>query len=138
MYSYGGTATAAHRRKWSRPKQRIRQEVYVQVKDGLLIKEIRVEKGLNQRQLATLSKCSQAAISAIETGKLKNISEDLGAHIAHWLDRRPRELFEKFDDERVAALTVANDPRAKRQRVATADPRPQMAEAVGKKHRAAA
>lgn len=118
MYSYSGAATATHRRKWSRPKQRIRQEVYVQVRDAQLIKELRQEKGLNQRQLATLSKCSQAAISAIETGKLKNISEDLGAHIAHWLDRRPRELFDKFDDERVAALTVANDPRAKRQRVA--------------------
>lgn len=117
-YTYSGSAVQAPRRRWSRPKQRIRQEVYVQVKDAQLIKELRQEKGLNQRQLATLAKCSQAAISAIETGKLKNISEDLGAHIAHWLDRRPRELFDKFDDERVAALLVKNDARMTRQRVA--------------------
>jgi transcriptional regulator with XRE-family HTH domain len=115
-YVYSGEAPVVHRRSWSRPKQRIRQEVYMQVPDPELLREIREEKGLSQRQLATLSKCSQAAISAIETGKLKTISEDLGAHIARWLGRRPRELFDRFDDERVAALMVAHDSRAKRQR----------------------
>lgn len=88
----------------------------MEVRDPQLIKELRMEKGFNQRQLATLTKCSQAAISAIETGKLTSISEDLGAQIAHWLDRRPRELFDKFDDDRVLALQVANSARTRRQR----------------------
>lgn len=92
----------------------------MQVRDPQLIKELRQERGLNQRQLATLTKCSQAAISAIETGKLKTISEDLGAHIAHWLERRPRELFDKFDEERVDAIKVVNEARIKRQRGAVA------------------
>jgi transcriptional regulator with XRE-family HTH domain len=91
----------------------------MKVRDRQLIKELRQERGLTQRQLATLAKCTQATISAIETGKLKNISEDLGAHIAHWLERRPRELFEKFDEERVDALIMKNEARRNRQRGAT-------------------
>lgn len=94
----------------------------MQVRDPELMKELRQERGFNQRQLAALAKCSQAAISAIETGKLKNISEDLGSHLAHWLDRRPRELFDKFNEERVAALIVARDSRAKRTRAGSANP----------------
>jgi len=115
-YVYNGLTKSAPRRKWSRPKERIRQEVYMQIRDPELIKEIRQDLGMNQRQLATLAKCSQATISAIEVGKLKTISEDLGAHIAKWLGRRPRELFDKFNDERVDALIMAHDTRAKRQR----------------------
>src|SRR5699024_393936 len=115
-YVYNGLTKPAPRRKWSRPKERIRQEVYMQIRDPELIKEIRQDLGMNQRQLATLAKCSQATISAIEVGKLKTISEDLGAHIAKWLGRRPRELFDKFSDERVDALILAHDTRAKRQR----------------------
>lgn len=117
-YTYSGPATLTHRRRWSRPKERIRQEVYMQVRDPELMKDLRIARKLNQRQLATLTKCSQAAISAIETGKLKNISEDLGVQLAHWLDRTPRELFTKFDDDRIAALEVAHGARAKRQRSA--------------------
>ena len=88
----------------------------MKVRDRHLIKELRQERGLTQRQLATLAKCSQATISAIEVGKLTTISEDLGAHIAQWLERRPRELFEKFDEERVNALIVKNESRIMRQR----------------------
>lgn len=116
VYAYNGLTKSAPRRKWTRPKERIRQEVYMQIRDPELIKEIRQDLGMNQRQLATLAKCTQATISAIETGKLKTISEDLGAHIAKWLGRRPRELFDKFNDERVDALITAHDTRAKRQR----------------------
>src|SRR5690625_1112850 len=119
FYTYNGPTTKAPRRKWSRPKARIAGDVYMKVRDRQLIKELRQERGLTQRQLATLAKCTQATISAIETGKLKNISEDLGAHIAHWLERRPRELFEKFDEERVDALIMKNEARRNRQRGAT-------------------
>lgn len=115
-YTYGGKDTQAQRKRWTRPKERIRQEVYMQVRDPELLREIRVEAGMNQRQLATLAKCSQATISALETGKLSSISEDLGAQISRWLGRRPRELFDKFDDSRVDALIVTTGTRTNRQR----------------------
>jgi transcriptional regulator with XRE-family HTH domain len=117
VYTYGGTKPQAHRKSWTRPKQRIRQEVYMQVRDPELLREIRVDElHMNQRQLATLAKCSQATISALETGKLTNISEDLGATLSRWLNRRPRELFDKFNEERVDALIVTTGNRLSRQR----------------------
>ena len=96
----------------------------MQVRDRDLIAELRREAGLTQRQLATLAKCSQATISAIETGKLTTISEDLGAHLSHWLDRRPRELFDKFSDDRVSAVKVVNEVRLNRRRTG-ASPMPE-------------
>ena len=83
----------------------------MQVRDPELIKELRIERELTQRQMAALCKCSQAAISAIETGKLEYISLDLGGYIARWLERKPRELFDKFDDVEFAEREMANSVR---------------------------
>ena len=83
----------------------------MQVRDPQLIKELRQERGLTQSQMAALCKCSQGAISAIETGKLDNISLDLGGYIAKWLERRPRELFDQFDDSELAERDMANSVR---------------------------
>lgn len=90
----------------------------MRVRDKDLIKELRIERGITQRQLATLANCSQATISSIETGALKHISVDLGEHISKWLDRRPRELFDEFSDEEFDAVRVKNEARFNRQRKA--------------------
>lgn len=116
FYTYNGPAKTTPRRKWSRPKERIAGDVYMRVKDRHLIKELRQERGLTQKQLGTLAKCSQATISAIEVGGLKTISVDLGVHLAKWLDRRPRELFEEFTDEEFSAAEMKNEARRSRQR----------------------
>lgn len=92
----------------------------MRVKDKHLIRELRQERGLTQRQLGTLAKCSQATISAIEVGELKTISVDLGVHLSKWLDRRPRELFEEFSDEEFRAVEVKTEARRTRQRSSAA------------------
>ncbi|NIH72252.1 helix-turn-helix transcriptional regulator [Auritidibacter ignavus] len=106
------------KKKWSRPKERIAGHTYMKVRDYELMRELREEQGLTQTQLAVLSKCSQATISAIENENLTTISVDLGTHLAYWLGRRPRELFDEFDDREVAAVKVKIDTRRTRHRKA--------------------
>lgn len=88
----------------------------MRVRDKELIKELRLDKGITQNQLAALANCSQSTISAIENGHMATISVDLGEHLSRWLDRRPRELFDEFDDEEFSALRVKNVARNNRQR----------------------
>jgi transcriptional regulator with XRE-family HTH domain len=87
----------------------------MKVRDRHLIRELRKERGITQRQMAVLAKTSQATISSIETGALTNISVDLGVHLAKWLDRRPRELFDHFDDDEFTAVKMRNEARLERQ-----------------------
>lgn len=114
-YTYQGTRPSRPRRTWTRPKERIAGKTYMKVKDRHLIRELRKERGITQRQMAVLAKTSQATISSIETGALTNISVDLGVHLAKWLDRRPRELFDHFDDDEFTAVKMRNEARLARQ-----------------------
>ncbi|WP_159734121.1 helix-turn-helix transcriptional regulator [Arthrobacter sp. 9V] len=71
------------------------------------LKERRIREGFNQRQLAILCQCSQAAISALETGTMKQCSEDLAAQICKWLKRDLDELFIRKEDSRAHRMTNA-------------------------------
>ncbi|MDI2032966.1 helix-turn-helix domain-containing protein [Paenarthrobacter nitroguajacolicus] len=71
------------------------------------LKERRLREGFNQRQLATLCNCSQAAISALETGVMRQCSEDLATQISKWLKRDVDELFTRKGDSRVHRMTNA-------------------------------
>lgn len=73
---------------------RRRCEVWMRVKDGERIKMWRKRRGLSQRDLAYLARCSQNAISLIEQAKLTTLSEDLALEIARRLDVPWEDLFE--------------------------------------------
>ena len=57
------------------------------------IARARKRQGYSQRNLAALCECTQAAISAIETGAMENTSKPLALSLAKWLDRDVEELF---------------------------------------------
>jgi transcriptional regulator with XRE-family HTH domain len=67
----------------------------------------RKREGYSQRELAQLCKCTQAAISALETGTMTRCSEDLAITISKWLRRDVDELFIKHEDTRVPRMTNA-------------------------------
>lgn len=70
-----------------------RLECWMEVKDPGTIRRCRKSKGYTQRELAFLVRRSHTTIYALETGRLKNISEDLACAIAARLDRDWEELF---------------------------------------------
>jgi transcriptional regulator with XRE-family HTH domain len=72
-----------------------------------VLKKRREREGYSQRQLAQLCKCTQAAISALETGTMTRCSEDLATQISKWLKRDVDELFIKHEDTRVPRMTNA-------------------------------
>lgn len=96
-------------RAQQRPKPRLRydREVWMRVKDGEIIAIARKSAGFTQYQLAALTKCTQAAISNLETGHMKGCSEDLALAICKWVNREPKELFERHDGTRVSRVTNA-------------------------------
>lgn len=73
---------------------RRRTEVWMRVKDGSRIRSWRKRRGLSQRDLAYLARCSQNAISLIEQDKMTTLSEDLAVEIARRLDVPWEDLFE--------------------------------------------
>ncbi len=68
----------------------------------------RKRAGYTQYDLAALAKCTQATISALETGAMRGCSEDLAKTIAKWLDRDVEELFERHDGSRLQRVTNAS------------------------------
>lgn len=71
------------------------------------MKRARKRAGFTQYDLAALCRCTQATISALETGAMRGCSEDLAAQIAKWVDRDVEELFERHDGSRVQRVTNA-------------------------------
>lgn len=67
----------------------------------------RKRKGYSQRNLAALATCTQATISALETGTMPGCSEDLAHTLAKWLDRDVEELFTRHESSRVHRVTNA-------------------------------
>jgi len=90
----------------ARPKIRNSREVFMRIKDPETIREVRLEHGYTQRNLADLCRCSQAAIWQIENGVLTSISEDLATQLCKWLKRKERELFVR-GEIRTHAMTSA-------------------------------
>lgn len=90
-----------------KPKLRYLREVWMKVKDGENIALARRRAGYTQYELAALARCTQAAISNLETGHMKGCSEDLAKAICKWVDRDLSELFERHDGTRAHRVTNA-------------------------------
>lgn len=71
------------------------------------IRRARKRAGYTQYDLAALARCTQAAISGLETGAMRGCSEDLAKAICKWIDRDEEELFERHDGSRVQRVTNA-------------------------------
>lgn len=71
------------------------------------ITRARKRKNYTQYDLAALARCTQAAISGLETGNMRGCSEDLALSICKWLDRDLEDLFERNDGSRMERVTNA-------------------------------
>lgn len=91
----------------TRPKVRYPREVWMKVKDPGAIARARKRKGFSQRDLSSLVRCTQATISALETGKMRGCSKDLADAIAKRVDRDVEDLFEAHSSTRVRRVTNA-------------------------------
>jgi transcriptional regulator with XRE-family HTH domain len=87
------------------------REVFMRIKDPETIKEARLSKGYTQRNLADLSRCSQAAIWQIENGVLTSVSEDLAQQLCKWLGLTGRALFIRGEIRTHAVTTGARRTR---------------------------
>lgn len=76
---------------------RIRREIWMKVKDPAQIRRWRKQRHYTQRELAYLVRKSQTAIYAVETGKMRTISEDFAIALAARLDVPWEELFEAHE-----------------------------------------
>lgn len=90
---------------YGRPKIRYSREAWMKVKDPLPMRKGREAQGYSQRDLAALCRCTQAAISALETGTMKSCSEDLARQICKWIKRDVEEVFLVPDDRGARTLT---------------------------------
>ncbi|AER47698.1 helix-turn-helix domain-containing protein [Mycobacterium phage Dori] len=70
----------------------------MEVRDPAAMRRARKEKRYSQRDLGHLVRRTQTTIHKIETGQLKNISEDLALALAGRLDRHWEDLFVAHDD----------------------------------------
>ncbi|MEJ6544531.1 helix-turn-helix transcriptional regulator [Brachybacterium paraconglomeratum] len=88
---------------YGRPKIRYQREAWMLVKDPAAIRRARKARGFSQRDLAALCKCTQAAISALETGTMKSCSADLAKILCR---RVERDLEDLFIDPKVEAVPM--------------------------------
>lgn len=92
---------------YGRPKIRYQREAWMRVKDPAAIRRARKARGFSQRDLAALCKCTQAAISALETGTMKTCSADLAKIICRRVERDLEDLFIDPAAEVVPMVTTA-------------------------------
>lgn len=79
----------------------------MKVKDPGAIARARRREGYSQRDLAALVRCTQATISAMETGRMRGCSKDLAEAIARRLNRDVEDLFAAHPGTRVRRVTNA-------------------------------
>lgn len=91
----------------TRPRCRYNREVWMKVIDPQRIVSARRRRKFSQYDLAALCRCTQAAISALETGTMSGCSEDLAKQLAKFLDRDVEDLFERRESSRVHRVTNA-------------------------------
>lgn len=106
---------------YGRPKARYSRETWMKVKSPVPIRSGRKSQGYSQRDLAALCRCTQAAISALETGKMAQCSDDLARTICHWIKRDLEEVFETPEETRAPSVTIGSrtdSPRGSRRTVA--------------------
>jgi len=95
MYAYG------------RPKARFDRETWMRVKDKQALRRARARQGYTQYDLAALTRCTQATISALETGGMPRCSDDLARTLAKWLKLDVEDLFVEHPGSRVQRVTNA-------------------------------
>lgn len=103
-YQIAGVPRAKQRK---RPKCRYLREVYMRPINREWLTKRRKEAGFTQRELAMLCKCTQAAISGLETGAMANCSVDLAKQISKRLGRDVEELFTSHEGGRAHRVTNA-------------------------------
>lgn len=79
----------------------------MKVIDKEALRRARKRAKYSQRDLAALCRCTQATISALETGGMPNCSDDLAEQVAKWLDRDVEDLFERQSAIRTPRVTNA-------------------------------
>lgn len=79
----------------------------MKVREPAAITRARKRAGYSQYDLAALARCTQATISALETGAMRGCSEDLARSICKWVDRDVEDLFERHDGSRTHRVTNA-------------------------------
>jgi transcriptional regulator with XRE-family HTH domain len=84
--------------KRSRPPRQ-RKEYWMHVKDPAKIRRWRKQRHYSQRQLAFLVNRSQQALSLVEQGKMRSITEDFAMAIAARLDVPWEDLFDAHEIE---------------------------------------
>lgn len=77
----------------------------MQVKDPGQIRRWRKQRRYSQRELAFLVRRTQSTIYLIETGKLRNVTEDLAIAIAARLDVPWEDLFIAHESAVVSDVT---------------------------------
>ena len=97
---------------------RIRREIWMKVKDPAQIRRWRKQRHFTQRELAYLVRKSQTAIYAVETGKMRTISEDFAIAIAARLDVPWEDLFEAHEVNVTPTVTSGGTNSAQKQPVA--------------------
>ena len=65
----------------------------MRVRDPEALRRWRQRRGLSQRDLAYLCRCSQAAISLLERGGMRSLSEELALNLSARLQVSWEELF---------------------------------------------
>lgn len=92
----------------------IRRDCWMEVIDPARIRRKRKQKRLSQRDLGYLVRRTQTTIYKIETGQLKNISEDLAIAIAARLDADWEDLFVAHEEVPVSKKSAvsADSPSA--------------------------
>lgn len=69
----------------------------MQVKDASRLRRRRRDKGLSQKQLASLVDCTQQYISLLENGTDSDCSEKIAERICRWLDVDLEDYFEEHE-----------------------------------------
>lgn len=109
MYEYNGPLK--QRTACARPAKRLRGDAYMRPINLAALKSGRENAGYSQRELAALCRCTQAAISALETGAMTQCSEDLAKQISKWLREDVGALFTRSADTRTTRTTNAAGTR---------------------------
>ncbi|UAJ16476.1 helix-turn-helix DNA binding domain protein [Gordonia phage Dolores] len=82
----------------------------MEVKDPAKLRRERKQKRYTQRELGMLVRRTQTTIYKLETGQLKNITEDLALAIAARLDCHWEDLFVAHEEEAAPVVSsVSND-----------------------------
>lgn len=84
----------------------IRKDCWMEVTNPAKLRRQRKQKRFSQRELGMLVRRTQTTIYKIETGQLKNITEDLAMAIAARLDLDWEDVFVAHEEPVVSKLSA--------------------------------